>query len=326
VAVDLDGDTSPFDRTVFGGYQNLIPNVYVNTGTGTNQVNVTAVSFGVSVNVAGGGNSTTPSNDTVTIGSNGSLANIGGTVNVSNSSGQTKLVVADGNDTVGRAVGVTANAVSFFNLGQVNYSGATTNANGATVGVTSLEVDGGHGGDTFNVNSTAADTPLTLVTAAPGGSNVNTVNIKGSQSAVTVNSYGNDNVVVGNAGSLAGIGGPVNVSNTSGQDNLTIDDSNDNYDRSIDISSNAVTFSATASEPSVTINYSPDVTTISGQVIGVNQLTIWDPEGANQIKVDSVGTNTPTTIEGDYLDTLTGAAANQVHFKPYRWYPTGPRL
>src|SRR5208337_4685034 len=112
----------------------------------------------------------------------------------------------------------------------------------ATVGVNSLEVDGGQGGDTFNVNSTAANTPLTLVTAAPGGSNVNTVNIKGCQSAVTVHSYGNDIVAVGNNGSLAGIGGPVNVSNASGNDKLIIDDSRDTYARSIDISNNAVTF------------------------------------------------------------------------------------
>jgi hypothetical protein len=328
VAVDLNGETFTFDRTIFNGSLNAIPNIYVNTKGGTNQVNVTDLALGVSVSVDSysAANSTTPSNDTVTIGSNGSLANIGGTVNVSNSSGQTKLVVEDNSDTSARSVGVTANAVTFSNLGQVNYSGATTEANGAIVGVTSLEVDGSQGGDTYNVYSTAANTPLTLVTAAPGGSSVNTVYIKGSQSAVTVNSYGNDNVVVGNAGSLAGIGGPVNVSNTSGQDKLTIDDSLDNYARSIDISSNAVKFAATASDPAVTINYSPAVMLNNGQMLGVSQLTLWDAAGANQIEVDSVGANTPTTIEGDYFDTLTGAAANQVQFKPYRWYRTGPHL
>ncbi len=328
VAVDLNGETFTFDPTIFNGFLNAIPNIFVNTRGGTNQVNVTDLAAGVSLSVDSysAANITTPSNDTVTVGSNGSLANIGGTVNVSNSSGQTRLDVEDNGDTSARSVGVTANAVTFSNLGQVNYSGATTASSGAIVGVTSLEVDGGQGGDTYNVNSTAANTPLTLVTAAPGGSSVNTVYIKGSQSAVTVNSSGNDNVVVGNAGSLAGIGGPVNVSNTSGQDKLTIDDSNDNYARSIDISSNAVKFAATASDPAVTINYSPAVTLNNGQMLGVSQLTLWDAAGANQIEVDSVGANTPTTIEGDYFDTLTGAAANQVQFKPYRWYRTGPRL
>jgi hypothetical protein len=330
VAVTLNGQTFTFDQTILSGSAVTLPNIYVNTGGGTNQVNVTAVSPGVSVNVnsysfASGA---TPSNDAVTIGSNGSLASINGPVNVSNDSGQTKLVLADTNSTFGRIVNVTANTVTFSSEGavpggQVNYSGASTAANGSIVGVTSLEIDGGHGGDTFNVYGTAWDTPVTLDTAPPGGTNVNTVNIKGSSSAVTVESVGNDNVVVGNAGSLAGIGGPVNVSNISGQDKLTLDDSNDNSARSIDISSNAVTFAATASEPAVTINYSPAVTLNSGQVIGVNQLTIWDAAGANKIEVDSVGAKTPTTIEGDYLDTLTGAAAGQVQFKPYRWYRTG---
>lgn len=319
VAVNLNGETTVFDRTVFGSFPNLIPNVYVNTGTGTNQVNVTGVTFGVSVNVTSSfGNSATPSNDTVTIGSSGSLVNIGGTVNVGNSSGQTKLDIADGNDTMARTVSVTANAVSFSNLGQVNYSGATTSASGTIVGVTSLEVAGGQGGDTFNVNSTAANTPLTIVTAAPGGSNVNKVNIKGSQSAVTVDSYGNDIVAVGNNGSLAGIGGPVNVSNTSGNDKLIIDDSRDTYARSIDIRNNAVTFAAVGTDPAVTINYTP----AQNSSAGVSQLTLWDAWGPNHIEVDSVGQNTLTTIHGDTEDSLTGPAAGQVDFIPNYVPPT----
>ena len=241
VAVDLDGETFTFDRTVFGSYQNLIPNIYVNTKGGANQVNVTDLAYGVNVSVDSysAANTTNPSHDTVTVGSTGSLANISGTVNVSNSSGQTNLIVEDSNDTTARSVGVTANAVSFSNLGQVTYTGVTT----AGDGVTSLEIDGGQG-DTYNVNSTAANTPLTLVTAKSTATRGSTVNIKGSQSAVTVNSYGNDIVAVGNNGSLAGIGGPVNVSNTSGNDKLIIDDSRDTNARSIDIRNNAVTFAA----------------------------------------------------------------------------------
>lgn len=100
----------------------------------------------------------------------------------------------------------------------MNYSG----------GVSSLEVDGGHGGNTFVVNSTAASTPLTLNTGAQSyGVGGNGVYIKGSSSAVTINSPANDNVVIGNNGSLAGIGGPVTISNFSGNDSLAIDDSND---------------------------------------------------------------------------------------------------
>jgi hypothetical protein len=179
--------------------------------------------------------------------------------------------------------------------------------------VTSLVVDGGSGSNIFTVSGTAANTPLTLNTGPFGSSGSNDVYIDGSSSAVSVQSAGNDNVYVGSANhSLASIGGPVNVSNWSGQDRLEIDDSSDSA-RSINITSNAVEFAATGSEPAVTINYSPAQTNSSnGQMVGVNQLEIDDAHAANQIEVDSVGPNTTTSIYGDTQDTLTGPAAGQV--------------
>lgn len=308
IAVTLNGETAIFDATDPISNTTVINTVDVNTHGGTNQVNVAAVPAGVTLNIFSTINlnhGETASSDTVTVGSNGSLANIAGPVNVSNTSGQTKLIVSDSNDSVGQAVGVTRSAVSVGKT-QVNYTG-----------VSSVEVDGGHGGNTFNVYSTAGNTPLTLYTGRPSASaGVNYVYIKGSSGAVTVKSGGNDSVIVGNNGSLSGIGGPVNVSNISGQDSLEIDDSNDNSARTIDITNRSVNFAATSTEPAVTVNYQPSQSE-NGVMVGVKYLTLLDAQAANQIEVDSVGANTTTTIYGDLWDELTGAAANQVHF--YGW-------
>ncbi len=302
VAVKLNSGSASFDTSA-------IRNINVSSGDGQHSVNVASLPSGVTLNVTGG---SAKSNDTVTVGSNGSLANISGTVNVSNTSGRTKLIVSDYNDSAGQYVDVTADQVRFSGLAQVNYTGAWS----ATSGVTSLEVLGGKGGNVFNVYGTAANTPLTL---SPGsqsfGVGSNTVDIFGSSSAVTVTSTANDFVVVGN-GSLAGIGGPVNVSNVSGgADSLTINDFADSNARSINISSNAVKFAATASDPAVTINYTPPSSSIAP---GVKQLTIFDGPAANDITVDSVSPLALVTIDGDTQDTLTGAAADQVQFIPFQ--------
>ena len=300
VAVKLNSVTYSFDASA-------IRTINVASGDGQHFVNVAGLPNDVTLNVTGG---SPKSNDTVTVGSSGSLANIAGTVNVSNTSGQTKLIVSDYGDSQGQYVTVTDNAVNFSGLAQVNYTGATT---ATPWGVTSLEVDGGRGGNIFNVYGTAAKTPLML---SPGsqsfGVGSNTVDILGSSSAVTVRSSANDFVVVGN-GSLSSIGGPVNVSNASGTDSLTINDYADSNARSIDITGTAVTFAATASDPAVTINYAPPS---SGGKVGVNQLTIFDGPAANDITVDSVSPQALVTIDGDTQDTLTGAAADQVQFIP----------
>lgn len=79
-----------------------------------------------------------------------------------------------------------------------------------------------------------------------------------------------------------------------------------------------MTFAAAASEPAVTINYTPAQTRSNGTVAGINQLTLFDARGANQIEVDSVGPLTTTTIYGDTQDRQTGIASAQVRVFDYR--------
>jgi hypothetical protein len=129
----------------------------------------------------------------------------------------------------------------------------------------------------------------------------NTVRLKGVEpgEVVNVNSLGTtslDDVIVGSNGSLAGIQGVVNVTNTSGRSWLRIDDSNDSA-RNITITDHSVAFQGL-----VTINYG----------YGVKGLEIDDSFGANQIDALSVPELVPVTVEGNPLDNLFGPAANSV--------------
>src|SRR5207302_1895006 len=142
-----NGETVTFDR-------GQIHAIQVNTQTGTNAVAVRSTPRGVNVSIDGGSNS----NDTVTVGKNGSLAGIASTVNVANNSGHTALVVDDSTDTVARTAAVTSDSVTGLSAGAIHYTAASATG----TGVTSVAINGGHGANTFNVLSTAALAPLSI--------------------------------------------------------------------------------------------------------------------------------------------------------------------
>jgi hypothetical protein len=137
----------------------------INTGTGTNHVNVQGLcvttSFSFPLNVVGHGGT-----DTVTVGSlapvlGGTLGNIFGTVNVSNSTWSTALIIDDSGDSAARAVTVGASAVQFAGIGgPINY----------LAGVKSVDVEGG-GNDTFTDQASSWGPPVTI----HGGSGINTL-------------------------------------------------------------------------------------------------------------------------------------------------------
>jgi hypothetical protein len=264
--------------------------VNLNTGGGTNTVQVKALPSTVTLNLDSIGGHT----DSVTIGGSGaSLANVAGTVNVSNASGKTSLTVDGSGDGVGRAYLVGSSSVSATSMpGVVKYSGD----------VNSLNIDGGAGANAFDVFSTSASAPLGLY----GGSGTNTANLYSASSAVYVTGPGTNYVNIGAGGSLAGITAPVTVSNSSnangvyGKSYVTISDSNDSVGRNYTITSSSV-----AVQGLTTINLS---STVAGT-------TINDAIGkANAYTVNSVLSTDPVTINGDTLDTLSGPADGQVAF------------
>jgi hypothetical protein len=151
VSVSQNNEAAAFDPGV-------INNVNVNTGGGANFVRVSSVPWGVTVNIDSYG----ASNDTVVVGSaTDSLAGILGTVNVSNTSGQTTLVVDDLNDGA-RNVTITNNSVAFAGLTTVNYNGGHLWNNNTLHGVTTLQVNDGYGMNTVNVLSVPSLTSVIL--------------------------------------------------------------------------------------------------------------------------------------------------------------------
>ncbi len=157
VEVTMNGQSVTFDAQVSAG-QPVITTVSVNTGGGSNYVQVAAVPKGVTVNVDSLGRS----NDIVFVGSDGaSLAGIQGTVNVSNTSGQTTLYV-DGFNDGARTDTITNNSVTFSGLITVNYNGGTRWSDGSIHGVTGLDVVDGQGQNCVDVESVPSLTSLTI--------------------------------------------------------------------------------------------------------------------------------------------------------------------
>jgi hypothetical protein len=166
----------------------------LNAGAGSNAVNVLGTT-GNLVLTSGG-------NDTVTIGNNGSLANILGPINISKSGGSTFLGVNDSADATGQRASLANGSLTW-----TNYAAPVTWESGA---VTALTIWGGSGANTFNVQSTEAATPVTL-NAGVGGDSINVGDaanpLDGIQGALFVNGQRNTNLTFndssGNPGAAA---------------------------------------------------------------------------------------------------------------------------
>jgi hypothetical protein len=246
---------------------------YLNAGAGNDTINVLGTTGALTID---GNNGT----DLVSVGAlssstSGSLANVTGKVQVSNSSGQTTLIVKDSSDTTPQTGTVTNTSVT--------WGSATV---GYAKGVTSLDVYGGSGGNVFNILSTAAGTGLFL----DSGIGNDTVNVQGSSSAVSINGdSGIDLVIVGSkapslGGSLTNVTGTVQVSHTgsSGHTTLGIDDSGDTRAQVGAITANGFTLGGAS------VNYTP------GQV---SSLAVHGGSGGNLFNVKSTSAATSVSLD-----------------------------
>jgi hypothetical protein len=223
--------------TIFGGSGGNTFNVNNTTGFQS-----TSLFTGVgddTVNVFATGDSTLDIDgqagaDTVTL---GALAGVGmqdltGTISVANDTGATTLILDDSQDTTSQTAALTTSLISSAPLGTVTgLSPATINYD--EVDVSSLTVDGGSGGNTFNIDGTLVNpsfpaTPTTLNTGV--GDNTVNVNATNAGSLLAIQGQGGfDTVNIGSAGALTDIFSPVSVtdSNPTGTATLNIDDHND---------------------------------------------------------------------------------------------------
>jgi large repetitive protein len=209
----------------------------LNTGTGADSVNV----FGTGTNTLNIDGQ--DSADTVTLGASASaplgMQGLLGTIHVTNDAGSTALVLDDSQDTTGQTASLTNNGTD----------GTVTGLAPATItyinsGISRLDVNGGSGGNTFNVNGTLVNASVVPTpTMLNKGTGANTVNVDATNAGSLLDlagSGGPDAVTIGD-GNLGTIQGQVNINEAPGSTNLTIDLSNDGLAHTLDLSSNGTT-------------------------------------------------------------------------------------
>jgi hypothetical protein len=233
------------------------------TGTGTDAVNVQAISG--PLNITGG----VGSSSTVTLGSTapaegGVLANLNGVITVGNTSGRTTLVVDDAGDQLPRVATITSIAIIGLSPQAINYTGPS---------VSNLQINGSNGDDTVNVDGTALGTATALYL----GHGSNTVNVGPTAQSVT------------------SIVGRLTV-NGEGTTSLVIDDQADTSSRVYTLTPSSVTIAPpkpfNLSGVMIGYNQITSVTLNAGSgnntLVGPDTTNMWDITGMNRGQLASV--------------------------------------
>jgi hypothetical protein len=189
VRVTENGEVFQFDS-------GTIRSVTVNTGDGTDTVNVlrTLPDAPVTINNNGGGSS-----DVVNFGTGGSMAGIQGTVSVSNGPSYTHVNIDDSADSLNRSVSISNGGVSVQGAAAITFGNTSVNT---------LTINGGSGNNTYTVAGSQAISGTVLNT----GSGVDTVNVQATSYALNLNYQGGgraDVANLGSGGSVANIQGTV---------------------------------------------------------------------------------------------------------------------
>src|SRR5262249_28983013 len=146
-------------------------------GLGSNSITIQGLAADQTVHVQSGSftGATGNADDTVTIGNNGDISGMKGTVDVRNSSAApgTTLVIDDSRDSVPtpRTIRMNWNSVSFSGLGTINYAYGEMKA---------VTINGGPYGNTFNVLGAGApswESTVPFTTTINAGSGGDTVNV-----------------------------------------------------------------------------------------------------------------------------------------------------
>ena len=208
-----------------------------------------------------------PGDDTFHIG-NGTLDGIQGTLTVAGGGG-TDTLTADDSGTGFSGIRPDPGPFTYT----VNDSAVVRKSAAATISIhyvdlDSLTLDGTAGSNTYNVTSTAAGTPVTVV----GGT-------------------GNDTFDVGQAGILDGIQGALTVDGGGGTDTLTVDDSAPPISEPGHPPGGPYTYTVTdkvvARSGAAPIRYS-----------GLDGVTLLGSDDANTYRVRATAQGTPVTIDG----------------------------
>jgi hypothetical protein len=243
----------------------------------------------------------------------GTLQNIYGHINISNTYNQDNLYLDDGSDTTPRT----------FQLAQdpsnPNHSTITQlDANGqldpyapvieyGTSQVSYVHISGGSGGNTFNV----LDTPAAATTYLATGYGANTVNVLGTTGKLTIIGYGtSDNVNIGNWNTVVqGINGSIYIGNEVGLTNVTLNDFGDKANHYVTVNSANGVGTITGLTPNnSTISYANAQTAYASIIAGsgYNEVDIFGTDTGLSVIGGAGGLGVYVGSEAGTLDTING--------------------
>jgi serine protease len=248
-------------------------NLVVNGGIGNDTFNVLSTAAGVTTLVNGRAGS-----KTVTVGSAGSVQNVQGPLSLNNTGGNIGVQLDDSTDAGSRTATVTAGSIVGLSPGAISVAS-----------LRSLRIDEGTGSNTVTIAGTPTGVPVQLNTGT--GSNVASVQGTGSGSTLTVQGQSAvDTVVAGGPSGVQNIAGPVNVANSNGITNLTIDDGADGTPRTFSVDVSQVSGLAPAQ-----ISYA-----------NLGSLTVYGGSGGNTVTVVATPGGIPTVLgSGTGADSVT---------------------
>ncbi len=208
----------------------------LNSGTGSDIVNVTATSGPLTVNTQAG-------TDTVNVSSNaptntGKLSGIGAVLTINGGTGSTTANVSDTGDgtaSTSTLSGTGLTSTAFGTGGSLSYAA-----------LAALNVAMGSGGNTFLISNTAGGTTTTL----NSGTGSDTVNVTTTSSPLTVNTQaGTDTVNVSsnaptNTGKLSGIGAVLTINGGTGSTTANVSDTGDGTASNSTLTATALTSTA----------------------------------------------------------------------------------
>jgi hypothetical protein len=276
---NLAGKGSSFEllqgasRLYVGQWSNMT-SITLNTGFGPDTVDIENTVRGVPVTVdCGTGNGTT-----IVSGDAGVLRNIAGDLIVNGDANyNSQLVVNDAADAgSGSTITVTANTIQQAKLARVGgFATGVIRYQGFRNG--SVTVNGGPGGNTFNIQSTS-NSPTMLVGSGP------------------------DNVNIGVKGSVQYLGSPLTITNPHSYSAVNIDDSADSTGRTVIIYNNGP---ANGSFTVISGLTRPGSGDIKLQGADLSALSISTGDGGNAYRIHDTPAGLTTTIN-------TGAGSDVV--------------
>jgi hypothetical protein len=212
-------------------------------GSGNDTYNIESTASGEPVSIQGGAG-----NDTFNVSPTAkNLSNIQGALTVWGLGGSNSLNVFDQNDTAAATYSITSSTVTRSGAAAISYDS-----------VASVNLYGGSGNDTYNIESTASGEPVLI----EGGAGNDTFNVSPS------------------AKNLETIGGPLTVWGFGGSNSLNVFDQNNTGAATYSVTSSSVTRAGTAA-----ISYA-----------SVNSVNLDGGSGNDTYNIESTASGTPVSI------------------------------